>query len=755
MKSPTQPASSPSFRRAAGIPVHIEPERGRSSLDIPRKGSPWNDTGESQAKELQQSTKSNDRIVPRMSESSTKSRTRPMSMGPWSPPQTPPVVNIQSPRSPPKEPHTVPASAPLVTSPAARIRPVREHIKSPYAPPLQQRSPPNNFPSTSKDLHPTSGTGPKKASQPVVGTIPAMPPPINRAVKPNLVATRSSSGSRIAWTTLEPVTDKVCNKISPFSTPPSSEGSSDMDDATDKSKNAVRNPKTLSQTQHPGSFPPPPMRHTAESKRDGRDSSTTTKPRPKDARNYGFAPSGSTSDNIPQGSSVAAHSLQDARLDRRERPETVYISQPPSSAQARSRPVNQITRSTTDFLPPPKRNPIPKNQNASLSRPRDLSDPAAIARPCTSGILNGPVDSHTEIRRTDRDESVTSNIEFGTPPSSVSDYPDASQTNRRPPRARSGKQQIDTTYDTRIFEICSRHICSTGYLTKAWDITTGQMIFDMSHGERDFKITAVAFKPSIKTEEEGLRVWLGSNYGDIQEIDLESHSVTQSKTSAHGRREIIKIYRHQTSMWSLDEEGKLYVWLPDGSGLPNLEYNPLSYRVPKGHTFSIIIKDNLWFATGKEIRIFKPGASGEVSFFVIQHPLQQSNVGEVTSGAVISNQLDRIYFGHTDGKVSIYSTIDYSCTAVINVSMYKINTLAGAGFYLWAGYNTGMVYVYDTRTHPWQVKKDWLAHEGPVLSIVADRSSVWKLGYLQIASIGIDNKIRIWDGTLEDDWLGI
>ena len=753
MKTPTQAAPTPAFRRAGGIPQHIEPERGRSSLDILSKGTPWSDTGDSQGKKLQQSSKPNDRVVPRIWDSSTSSRTRPMSMGPWSPPQTPPIFKIQPPRSPPKKAQKVPASTPPITNP-----PLGKSLNSPYGSPLPQTSPLNNSPRPLKEFYsaPVTETDVNanrsmKTSQPVMGKVPPMPPPVNRAVKPNMVATRSSSDSGTGWTTLEPAKKKVSNRISPFSTPPSSDASLDMEDGSAKPIDETRTQQRISQNQYP------PTHHTADSRWNGRNGSTAVKSRPSDAHDYGFTSSCSPPDTFWQSPSAKAAPppLHDAQGDCIGRSGTVYAPQPRGTAQARPRPTNQIIRSITDFLPPPKRHAVAMNQKVSLSRAEESYDPADYLRPRTLGALNGPLDSRTEIRRTDKDDSGISNIGLGVTPSSSLGYPDASQSNRRPPRARSGKQQIDTTYDTRIFDICSRHICSTGYLTKAWYITTGQMIFDMSHGERDFKITALAFKPSIKTEEEGLRVWLGSNYGDIQEIDLESQSVTQSKSGAHGRREIIKIYRHQTSMWSLDEEGKLYVWLPDESGLPSLEYTPLSYRVPKGHTFSIVVKDNLWFATGKDIRIFKPSASGDVSFFVIQQPLQQSSVGEITSGAVISNQLDRVYFGHTDGKVSIYSTTDFACTGVINVSVYKINTLAGVGFYLWAGYNTGMVYVYDTRTQPWQTKKDWLAHEGPVLSIVADRSSVWKLGYLQVASIGIDNTIRLWDGALEDDWLGM
>ena len=346
-------------------------------------------------------------------------------------------------------------------------------------------------------------------------------------------------------------------------------------------------------------------------------------------------------------------------------------------------------------------------------------------------------------------------LEAGIASLSSAAYPDGSQSNRRAPWMQNGTPIIDTTYDTRRFDVCGRYICATGYLTKAWDLKTGKMILDLSHGERDIKITAIAFKPGVGPEDEGARVWLGSNYGDIQEVDLSSQSVIQTKPQAHDRREIVKIYRHQNSMWSLDEGGKLLVWLPDDQGLPNLQNVPLSYKVSKGHSFSILVGDKLWLATGKEVRIYKPGVSADAGFFVIMQPLSQTNAGEITSGALISNQLQRVYFGHTDGKVSIYSTADYNCLAVVNVSVYKINTLAGAGFYLWAGYNTGMIYVYDTRKQPWQVKKDWVAHSGPVLNILADRSSVWKLGYLQVASIGVDNSLKIWDGVLEDDWLGM
>ena len=418
-------------------------------------------------------------------------------------------------------------------------------------------------------------------------------------------------------------------------------------------------------------------------------------------------------------------------------------------------PTPYITgRVTIDPRPPPTRNTPPKPKD-SISNSAPVSEPSGIVSANMPSKLQSKNKPGGNIRRIDSGEPgiIDSSLENGL--LSKSEYPDGPRTNRRPPLPQAGISHVETKYETRLFDISGNYVCSTGYLTRAWDLSSGRVVLDMSHGERETKVTAIAFKPGATSEEEGMRIWLGSNHGDIQEVDLESGEVVYTKQAAHSRREILRIHRHQNSMWSLDDEGKLHVWPPDEKGLPNLHNVPLSHRVAKGHTFSIVIKEQLWLATGKDIRIYKPGIGEEDPFHVTQLSLTYSGAGEITSGAVISNQLERVYFGHTDGKVTMYSTLDYSFLGVVNVSVYKINSLAGAGDYLWAGYNTGMIYVYDTATQPWDVKKDWQAHDAPVATILVDRSSVWRLGRLQVASIGLDNAIRMWDGLLADDWLGL
>ncbi|KAL8704649.1 MAG: hypothetical protein Q9201_002183 [Fulgogasparrea decipioides] len=279
------------------------------------------------------------------------------------------------------------------------------------------------------------------------------------------------------------------------------------------------------------------------------------------------------------------------------------------------------------------------------------------------------------------------------------------------------------------------------------------MVLSTALGERDVRATALAFRPGSKWDEEGSRLWIGTNYGDMKEIDVSTHKVVASRLNIHNGRQIIKIFRYQNTMWTLDEDGTLYVWPPTDSGLPTLEGDPVKCRLPRGHTFSIVIKGVLWLAIGREIRVFKPSASQSEEFNLRQQPFSQPGVSDITSGAAIAGQLDKVYFGHSDGKITIYSANDYKCLGIVNVSVYKINCLAGAGEHLWAGYNTGKLCVYDTQVRPWKVIKDWHAHEGPVTKLLVDRSSLWMSGLLRVGSVSLDNTIRLWDGLLTGDWL--
>lgn len=336
--------------------------------------------------------------------------------------------------------------------------------------------------------------------------------------------------------------------------------------------------------------------------------------------------------------------------------------------------------------------------------------------------------------------------------SSLTDYPDSSQANRRPPLFSDSPSEIQTGYDTKLFAVCGEIVCTTGYLTRAWNIITGEKLMSITHGETT-KATAVAFKPAKAVEDEGKRLWLGMSTGELIEIDIPTESVINTRSASTARFPIVKIVRHGSDMWTLDEEGKWLIWPSNEDGSPDLSNSPTTSRIPIGFGFSMIVGHELWVGYGKDLRVFTHDPSTRTATQVLSKPLSQTGVGEVTSGATISSQADRVYVGHIDGKVTIYSRKNYECLGIVNVSLYKIASLAGVGDFLWAAFNTGMIYVYDTTSTPWKVKKDWKAHHNTIAGVIVDRTSIWKLDRLQVATLGTDQIICLWDGMCRDDWL--
>ncbi|RMD43684.1 hypothetical protein DV735_g1441, partial [Chaetothyriales sp. CBS 134920] len=334
-------------------------------------------------------------------------------------------------------------------------------------------------------------------------------------------------------------------------------------------------------------------------------------------------------------------------------------------------------------------------------------------------------------------------------PSHRTEYPDGNQSNRRPPLFRSGPQGVQFKSESRVYDVCGSYLCVGGFMTKVFDISTGEQLSGINHGET-IRASAVCFKPAAEVASEGKRIWIGTNAGDLQEIDVLTHNLI-AENSSHSKCEIVRILRRGGELWTLDNEGKLFVWPADETGVPDLKYSHVSHRVPKGHTYSLVVHDNLWLATGKEVRVYRPGS--EANFAPLSKALSQPGTGDITSGTWTEDDGGRVYFGHTDGRVTIYSTKDYTCVGNIKASDYKINGLAISGSSLWAAYKTGKIYVYDVSKSPWKVQKDWRAHAGPILGLTLDPKSIWTMQRMQLTSIGHDGQARFWDGLLEEDWI--
>ncbi|KAI9723022.1 MAG: hypothetical protein M1812_001471 [Candelaria pacifica] len=740
----------------------------RGSLDLPRPDSPWK--SDPNAGPLNQ-RRTGERIgerTPRPTTPYASSRQRPTSMGPFSPARSPPAVTIDSPRSPDKLLKLDLSTPSLPRASEARTpTPAGSGWKASITAPGHYRNPSRpTTPGQDELKKPLNLLGPR-SSERVSGTMKtpetegpkpsktlSMPPPINRAEKPKLAVRGSQSIEKRsgAASSLSPAIVCADEQVSPFSTPPSSD---DEPPASTESRSAVNHPRIKSRRE--GYLERLPT-HNAIDRRRTIQSPATSRiqhhPEPKHLPS-GF-PQNTMSDipehrpGLPPRREVeknGSHAIDASHRSADSPPRQPLRSSLPSTTL--------VAESTSGFLPPPRRTkPSISSLGAAASETIRGNASDRLSPNVHNEKLPAPRSPNPPKTPGNGDEdSDEAEVSPGVVPPALAEYPDSSQTNRRRPFLKKGQREISMKYDARLFAICSEYVCTTGHLTRVWNTVTGELLMSLSHGET-VKITSLAFKTTTNPDREGSLLWLGTNYGDIHEVNISEKVIDFTKSSAHTRREVIKIYRQAKEMWSLDDEGRLHVWPPDELGSPNLRYSPHSFRVPTGHTCSLVVGQQLWLACGKDIRVFQPSSAQNLPFQPLARPLSQGNAGEVTSATLINSQPDRVYFGHNDGKVTMYSRSDYACLGVVNVSLYKINSLSGVGDCLWAAYNTGMIYVYDTNCYPWKVKKDWHAHDDPVLSIMVDQHSIWKIDRLQVASFGVDNMIRLWDGTLQEDWLG-
>ncbi|EGX89638.1 inositol polyphosphate phosphatase [Cordyceps militaris CM01] len=434
---------------------------------------------------------------------------------------------------------------------------------------------------------------------------------------------------------------------------------------------------------------------------------------------------------------------------------------PRHSARPPKKPVSSLLArfESMNNAPPQSSSAIPRSPAPKPDRLRSFKTTAETAVPpslSTQKFLPPPTRNRSktlESKNSDKGDHSTSSSPEPKGPAEESSLPNIASINRRAPYVKKGCCDIQTRYEPKRFDVCGDVVCTSGSFTRGWNTMDGEQFMSLAHTE-GVRATAIIFKPGADPDTEGTRIWIGMNSGDMMEVDIASSRIVCNKPGAHGRYEIIAAYRYLNEIWTLDESGCLHIWGPDEDGIPNLNKSPTqSYKVPKGHTFSLVADSQLWFATSKVIRVFEPSLDGSTTFQVLTKPLVTEGTADITSGTTMEAHPGKVFFGHVDGKVSIYSTSDYSCQKVLHISGWKINTMAAVGADLWVGYSTGKVSIYDTKKQPWVTKKEWQAHDSGIYQLKADVTAPYRIERAQVVSIGHDGMVKFWDALLQDDQL--
>ena len=327
----------------------------------------------------------------------------------------------------------------------------------------------------------------------------------------------------------------------------------------------------------------------------------------------------------------------------------------------------------------------------------------------------------------------------------LSDMPDATFANRRPPRI-SPERTLSAKHAVNAFGVCGRYAVTATVHVRLWDTYTGESV-GVVQCPGEGKVTAVeyVFTDTALREQIGQisRVWAGTKDGALFEIDLGTMRVLETRTNAHSHH-IAGIFRHPGNLVStVDEAGKVQIWSSsDPKSSPSLSSNPRTNRMGDKHTFVQAFGTQLWSSSGPSrhhvpgqpsavtrspsVRVFDvaPTANFALTSRPLFLPENAGAVGAITAGAAVPAQPNIVYLAHESGHVSIWEKDNLTCVSVVRVSTYAITALVGVVDKLWAGNREGIIQVFDMGSTPWKVVKAWKASDEPICGLAVDLGSI-------------------------------
>ncbi|KAI8332058.1 Endonuclease/exonuclease/phosphatase [Chlamydoabsidia padenii] len=275
------------------------------------------------------------------------------------------------------------------------------------------------------------------------------------------------------------------------------------------------------------------------------------------------------------------------------------------------------------------------------------------------------------------------------------------------------------------------------------------------------RIRSYVFAPPLRPKDEGRYLWAGMQDGTLVAMDATTNEIIGKTSSCHKHPVSFMLRRRNVDLWTLDESGLLAIWPVMKNSQQEqhdhhpFEIQPMKHLVTPKAVAALIVGMDLWISSGRTIHLFRGlgDVSNNASFD--DKPVRIPNdLGNITQLVTIPFHLRQVFASHDDGRVSAWDIETMEKVQVNAVSLYGICAMATVGdYYLWTGYNTGMIYVYDTRPDKWLVVKTWRAHQGAVVSLlVNDTSFVMNEKTLHVISGDSHGNVAIWDGLMVENW---
>jgi hypothetical protein len=355
--------------------------------------------------------------------------------------------------------------------------------------------------------------------------------------------------------------------------------------------------------------------------------------------------------------------------------------------------------------------------------------------------------------------------------------PDSSRSSRRPPVLNCHKYDaIQVQTQTHSAIICAAghvYVTATVHHVKVYDLSLSESpiltLDNKTMGLKELRATSLEFCPAQAAEDKGRYVWIGTKDGHMYELDVITGQLMGSRLSIH-LNAITRILRHGDELISLDDSGKVTIWMPAAAGedLHLASAQVRNSRISDRQAFVEMFAGKLWTsarettapgARGPAVRIYDILTPGSATRSV----LPTEHVGTVTSGTILPSHPNHVYLGHEGGFVTIWSMATDDgvpvCEEVMRISNSDVLCLAGINDRLWVGGRNGAIAVYNVESCPWVLTNNWVAHWNsqsvlPLQKIAVDPYSIDKIGRLCVYSVGRDDHVKSWDGLLGADWKG-
>jgi hypothetical protein len=477
----------------------------------------------------------------------------------------------------------------------------------------------------------------------------------------------------------------------------------------------------------------------------------------------------------------------------------------PSVVNIPMRPTHETATSPPILPPRPMAMPQlpPRPSQSTLARAHTIaSSPHLVNKPlvevaAATQMDHGIQESDNTLKRSNTTTTTTKRAMSRSEMLMTSTiYPDFSQATRNAPLSVLDKP-FSTGHKGSLTSLAaSKNLIVTGSsLLRTWDVYSGAVMNTITEGvnntancsnlssqsghssnsnsansalnnasqnESDSKIRAMVMAPSRIPVDEGRYIWVARPDTVLSIIDLRHNQVLVKRNDAHMAPIVFLLRYGNTEIWSIDDSGILNVWNAlemDENNHPVMTAVPRRYNVTAHAVTVTAHRGKLWMSSGRILAshmIPVDNSSPAASLSSIRIP---NDMGNITKLITVPYHADRIFAAHDDGKISAWDAATSQRLAVITVSMYGICTMVNVGdYYVWAGYNTGMIYVYDTRPEKWVVLKMWKAHQGAVTQLIVDESSLIldeNTSRLQVVSSDSHGYVGIWDGLLTEHWKGI